>query len=275
MAGTKPIENRPTNIIMNGVSQIESLSDQRDTLRAPLLEALEVGEAQEARQLLGKILAADPSCAATEEWTQLSDVNAWTDPWLIAAVRHDPPDEQALDALVDRYWKPLFGRCQMLTLNHERARDLAQEAWCRVLRARRSLKPDGNFPAYLATVATNLWRDSHRSARRAGPLAEHRMASLNAELPGDDGGTALLDVLPDLNTLQTEEQTLLKLDIDRALAQLTPLLRDVVVARFLTGESCAEIGLRYRRTEQTVSAWVREGMQEMRVHLEEHDSVPQ
>ena len=101
------------------------------------------------------------------------------------------------------------------------------------------------------------------------------MASLDAELPGDDGGTAVLaDFLPDLKTLQAGDQMPVKLDIDHALAQLTPLLRDVLVARFLAGESCAEIGRRYGRTEQTVSAWVREGMQEMRVHLEEHDSVP-
>ena len=98
------------------------------------------------------------------------------------------------------------------------------------------------------------------------------MASLDAELPGDESGTAVLaDVLPDLNALQAEEQALLKLDIDRALAQLTPLLRDVLVARFLTGESCAEIGRRYGRTEQTISAWVREAMREMRLHLEEPD----
>ena len=64
------------------------------------------------------------------------------------------------------------------------------------------------------------------------------MASLDAELPGDDGGTAVLaDALPDLNVLQPEEQALLKLDLDRALAQLTPRLREVLVVRFLTGES--------------------------------------
>jgi RNA polymerase sigma-70 factor (ECF subfamily) len=219
--------------------------------------------------LVNGIDFADPSCAATEEWAQSSDVATRPDAWLIAAVRRDPPDEQALDALVERYWKPLFGRCQMLTLNHERAGDLAQEAWCRLLRARHSLKPEGNFAAYLMTVATNLWRDSHRSARRAGPLADHRMASLDADLPGDDGGTTVLvDVLPDLNALDAGEQALLRLDIDRALAQLTPLLRDVLVARFLAGESCAEIGRRYGRTEQTISGWVREAIREMRLQLE-------
>jgi DNA-directed RNA polymerase specialized sigma24 family protein len=100
------------------------------------------------------------------------------------------------------------------------------------------------------------------------------MASLDAELTGDDDGTVVLaDVWPELNALQAEEQALLKLDIDRTLAPLTPLLRDVLIARFLTGESCAEIGLRYGRTEHTISGWVREGMREMKLQLEEPDSA--
>jgi RNA polymerase sigma-70 factor (ECF subfamily) len=257
------------------MAQVESHPSEGEVARAAILLALKCGEVTEARRLMDQAVMADPSAQHTDEWAQLCDVAAWPDAWLIAAVRRDPPDEQALDALVDRYWKPLFSRCQMLTLNHQRAGDLAQEAWCRVLRARHTLKPDGNFPGYLATVAMNLWRDSNRSARRAGPLADHRMASLDAELPGDEGGTTVLaDVLPDLNALQAEEQALLRLDIDHALAQLTPLLRDVLMARFLTGESCAQIGRRYGRTEQTISGWMREGMRQMKLHLEESNCVP-
>ena len=121
----------------------------------------------------------------------------------------DRSDPAALDALVDRYWKLIFGRCHMLTLNPQQASDLAQEAWCRMLRARQSLKPDGNFPAYLTTVAMNAWRDAHRSARRAGPMAEHRLVSLDARIDQEEGDpVALADVLADLNSLQEEEQRL-------------------------------------------------------------------
>jgi DNA-directed RNA polymerase specialized sigma24 family protein len=77
------------------------------------------------------------------------------------------------------------------------------------------------------------------------------------------------DTLPDLNALQADKQKLLALDIDQALGQLTPLLRDILVSRFINGDSCAEIGLRYDRTEQTISAWVRQAIQEMKRHLEE------
>jgi RNA polymerase sigma factor (sigma-70 family) len=201
-----------------------------------------------------------------------TDTTTWPDAWLIDAVRRDPPNEAALDTLVDRYWKALFGRCQMLTLHRERALDLAQEAWCRVLRARHALKPDGNFSAYLMTIATNLWRDAQRSAQRAGAMAENRMTSLQAVLPTDAGdGVTLEDVLPDWKALESEQLNFLALDIDQALAQLVPRLRDVLVARFLTGESCAEIGRRYGRTEQTISGWVREAIQQMKLHLAESE----
>jgi RNA polymerase sigma-70 factor (ECF subfamily) len=200
------------------------------------------------------------------------DVAAWPDAWLVEAVRRDPPDEAALEALADRHWRPLFGRCRLLALNDEKASDLAQEAWYRVLRARHRLDPQGNFPAYLAATAMNIWRDWHRSARRAGPMADHRLASLDAALPGADGGRPpLAEAVPDLSSLDLEEQNALKLDIDEALGRLSPRSREVLVARFLVGESCADIGRRHGRTEQTASSWVRQALEEIRLHLGEEN----
>src|SRR5262249_46639093 len=148
--------------------------------------ALECGEAAEARRLIEEALTVDPSIKFSEEWEPLCDATAWSDTWLVAAVRRETPDVSALDVLAERYWKPLFGRCHLLTLNHDRASDLAQQTWARVLRTRQGLKPGGNFPGYLMTIATNLWRDSQRGARRAGPLSDDRVASLDQTLSFDD-----------------------------------------------------------------------------------------
>jgi RNA polymerase sigma-70 factor (ECF subfamily) len=236
-----------------------------EILQTAALLALEFGNVVEARRLVVEAASADPSAAEANEWQRVGNVSEWRDGWLIAAVRCDSPDEAALDELVERHWKPLFARCHMLTLNHEKAKDLAQDVWRRVLRARQSLKPGGNFPAYLATIATNLWRDAHRAATRAGPMADGRIESLDSVRSGDeDSAVTLADVLPDLKALRAEDQKLLALDIDHALERLSPLLRDVVVSRFIAGESCAEIGKRYRRTEQTVSGWVRQALREMK-----------
>ena len=254
----------------NRTAHSAPLSTHLDVLREAARLALECGEVDEARRLMNAALAVDDSAVHTDEWMQLRNATAWPDPWLVAAVRRDPPDVAALDALADRHWKALFGRCQMLTVDHEKAGDLAQQAWCRVLRTRHRLKPGGNFPAYLTTIATNLWRDAYRSAKRAGPLADHRLVALDAALPSDEGEVVMLvDALPDLNALHVTEQKLLAMDIDRALEQLPPLLRDVLMARYLAGESCAEIGQRHGRTEQTISAWVRQAVGTIRLHLED------
>jgi len=193
-----------------------------------------------------------------------------SDAQLIALVSSEPPDEQALETLVDRYWSSLFARCLMLTLNSERANDLAQSVWYRFLRARRGLKPDGSLSAYLATIATHLYRDSYRASRRAGPMADYRLESLDAAHSNDVGEEVLLmETVADVKSLQTQAQTLLAIDIDRAMEQLAPQLRDVIIARFINGESCAEIGVRHGRTEQTISGWIRQALRQMKTYLEE------
>jgi RNA polymerase sigma-70 factor (ECF subfamily) len=237
--------------------------------------ALDAGDVAEARRLMAEVFEREVSLRYGDEWSELRDVTRWPDAWLIAGAREEPPDVEALDMLVNRYWKPLYGRCQLLTLNGQQANDLAQETWCRVLRARRTLRPDGNFPAYITTIATNLWRDWNRSARRAGPMSDNRMASLDAPLPTDDGEEiGLAELLPDLNGLQADEHAQLKLDIDGALARLSPQLRDVLIARYLNDESAAEIGRREGRTEQTISAWVRRALRDMKLYLGESRRIP-
>jgi RNA polymerase sigma factor (sigma-70 family) len=204
-----------------------------------------------------------------------SPIAEWPDARLLAAIRAEPPDVSALDALVARYWKSLYARCTLLTANRETASDLAQETWCRVLRARRGLDPHGNFPAYIARIATNIWRDWSRSSRRAGPLADHRLASLDAELGLGDGDTVLLrDALSDLDALPPEEQVALRLDVDRVLARLSPRAREVLVSRYIDGDSAAEIGTRLGRTEQTITSWIREAIREIRQQLGPSSAAP-
>ncbi|HKR09804.1 MAG TPA: sigma-70 family RNA polymerase sigma factor [Gemmatimonadaceae bacterium] len=202
-----------------------------------------------------------------------SNTSTWPDSWLINAVRREPPDEDALNALVNRYWNSLYARCRLLTADGERARDLAQESWLRVLRARHSLEPDGHFQAYIMTIATNLWRDMNRASVRAGPAAENKMASLESPIAGDDDESiALGNILPDPHSLSADDQLLLEMDLDDALARLEPKLRDVLVARFISGESAAEIGQRYGRTEQAITGWIREASRQMRGFLGEASS---
>lgn len=191
-----------------------------------------------------------------------------TDATLLDLVRRDPVDIGAFDELIDRYWRRLFARCQLLTQDAELTADLAQETWCRVLRARHDLKPDGNFPGYLRTIATNLWRDWNRASRRGRGMSPADGPSIDSTIQLGNGDSGeFVDVLADPHTLNAEEQAQLAIDVDRALAALSPRVREVVVARFIDGESAAQIGKRHGRTEQTITTWLRQGIAELRVLL--------
>jgi RNA polymerase sigma-70 factor (ECF subfamily) len=251
-----------------GVTAPESEATGLESVRTSVGLALDHGDVEEARRLIADADIANVGAELPAEWVQLRDVTAWPDAWLVAAVRGEPPDVAALDALVGRYWKPLFARCELLTMNRDVASDLAQETWSRVLRARRALDPDGNFPGYLSAIALNIWRDWSRSARRAGPLASHRVVSLDAGPTESNGDTVLLrDAISDVNAMPLENQVQLKVDLDRALAALTPRSRAILVARYLDGESASEIGARYGRTEQMITAWIRQAIHDVRQQL--------
>ena len=194
---------------------------------------------------------------------------------LIGAIGRDPDDATALQALVNRHWQPLYARCYLLTADREAARELAQDTWCRVLRARRGLRSEGSFAGYLSTIATNLWRDRLRSVRRSGALAEHRFFSL--ESPGvaaDDESPPLADTLADPTSLDLATHVVNAIDVDRALAALPSLWRDVMISRFVDGESAAEIGRRYQRSEQTVTGWIRRASLEMQRVLGGGNAAP-
>jgi len=187
---------------------------------------------------------------------------------LIEAVRRDPPDEAALDALVRERSAMIFAHCRMLTRDASMAADLAQETWCRVLQARHRLDPRRSLAAYLMVVATNLWRDRARAARRAGALADDHLSSLDALDVGERAGRHMLaEVLADPSAPGGDEQKLLSMEMERALDALTPRARDILLARYVEDESAAEIGRRYARTEQTITSWLREAVAEMRRQL--------
>jgi RNA polymerase sigma-70 factor (ECF subfamily) len=258
---------------LNRPDAMECAGSLLDLLHMKVRLDLKCGAVLEAKRGLQNALEADPTIAQSEAWSLFFDANAWPDEWLVAAVRLNPPDTGALDVLAQRYWKEVYGRCYLLTLNKEKANDLAQQAWVRVLRTLPRLLPGGNFPAYLSTVATNLWRDAQRSSQRAGPLSEQMIMSLDQPIRTEDDSILLADSLPSLNSPQHDGWSSFKLDLDQALAALSAKHRDVLIARFITGESCAEIARRYGRTEQSISGWIRKAVQQVKSCLEDSVSV--
>ena len=204
------------------------------------------------------------------ERTPNEDLTSLSDAELLVAAREAEEDSGSLDMLVRRHSRALERRCLMLTSDRERAADLAQETWTRMLAVRATVRPEGSFGAFLATIAVNLWRDKCRVDRRVRELSEPRPLSIDPSDHADDSysleETISVSEFP-------EERLLLQVDLALALARLPARLRTVVLARYVVGESASEIGERFGRTEQTITAWLREAMTQLKHDLRDWQSA--
>src|SRR5207249_8314515 len=70
-----------------------------DLLQAAARYALDCGEVMEARRLVDEARSTEGAAKFADGWAELREAGSWPDAWLIAAVRRDPPDAQALDAV--------------------------------------------------------------------------------------------------------------------------------------------------------------------------------
>lgn len=194
--------------------------------------------------------------------------STWPDARLINAIRREPPDRESLNTLVDRYWKPLYARCFMLTLDAEDARGLAQESLLRIVISRHSIQPDRPFQVHVITIATDLWRNINCGALRAELLADSDAASVgSAANLGKDESITLAETLADARALSFDDELRLEMDLDQALVRLEPRLRDVLIACLIDGDSAAEIGQRYHCSEQSVTGWIREAIGQISAFL--------
>jgi RNA polymerase sigma factor (sigma-70 family) len=71
-------------------------------------------------------------------------------------------DDTALNRLVARWEKPLFGFAWRYVRNNTDARDLAAETFVRFYQKRDRLATDSNVSAWLFTTLVNLCRNHHR-----------------------------------------------------------------------------------------------------------------
>jgi RNA polymerase sigma-70 factor, ECF subfamily len=92
------------------------------------------------------------------------------DPLLMQGIRQG--DEAALEALIQRYWKPLVRYALGFVDRVDAAEDLVQESFVRVWEARERWHETGSIRGYLYTIVRNLCLHE-----RAGARVRERWAS--------------------------------------------------------------------------------------------------
>ncbi len=124
--------------------------------------------------------------------------------------------EAAFTSLVRKYQHTLVNFFARMGVSED-CEDLVQETFVRLYRARRQYRPTARFTTYLYTLARNVWADRGRKIVRFERLSAGLQNE--AEIHGDVASAA------------TGES----LDLEAALDQLSPKLREVIVLNIYQG----------------------------------------
>ena len=175
---------------------------------------------------------------------------------LMLAVQLD--DTRAFNELVSRYEQRLISVLALLMGDRELARDLSQEVFLRVFRARKTYQPTAKFCTWLFTIANNVACNARRARR------------FPYQLNSGDSGTFVVEPLakkgaamPSHALDRAEEVALVR----KAIAGLSERQRSALVLCKFQGMSYAEIARTMATTPKAVKALLARARDNLRVSL--------
>jgi RNA polymerase sigma-70 factor (ECF subfamily) len=168
------------------------------------------------------------------------------DEYLMARVQHGQPE--LLERILRRHATPLLTFLDRMTGDRHQAEELFQEVFLAVWRKRHQYQYPLPFKPWLYAIALNKWRESFRGRRQEQSLDEETMAPLSGEVGPPDAMIA------------TETADI----VSRAVTQLTPRQRAVVVLRIWQGMGYDRIADVLKTTEATVRSHMHHGLAALR-----------
>jgi len=182
-----------------------------------------------------------------------------TDEELIAAYRHG--DAGAFELLLRRHGAPLFTFLVRMLGDKERAEDLAQETFLRIVKGAQAWEQRARFQTWLFTIARNLCVDASRRDRF------RRTESLDAQGPDDE--PAMVDSVPghEIDPARGAQSARLRPLLQNALLGLPPEQREVFILREQTGVAFKEIAEILVVNENTVKSRMRYAIEGLRKAL--------
>jgi len=182
-----------------------------------------------------------------------------TDEELLAAYQQGDPG--AFEALLRRHRAPLFTFLLRMLGERERAEDLAQETFLRIVKGAQAWEHRARFQTWLFTIARNLCVDQSRRDRF------RRADSLDAQGPGDE--PAMVDSVPgrEIDPGRGAESARLRPVLQRALLSLPAEQREVFILREQAGVPFREIAEIQGVNENTVKSRMRYALEGLRKAL--------
>ena len=182
-----------------------------------------------------------------------------TDEELLAAYQQGDPE--AFESLLRRYRAPLFTFLLRMLGDRERAEDLAQETFLRIVKGASDWEHRARFQTWLFTIARNLCVDQSRRDRF------RRADSLDAE--GRDGEPPMVESVPGagIDPERGAASARIRPLLQQALLSLPAEQREVFILREQAGVPFREIAEMIGVNENTVKSRMRYALEALRKAL--------
>ena len=170
-------------------------------------------------------------------------------------------DSAAWEELARTQHRRIYGICYRFTGSASEAEDLTQDVFIKVFRNLDSFDPaKGGFNTWLTTLTRNMLVDNYRRARM-----DRVTDSLNETMDGDEDGPSKLDRLADTGRSQEQQVSGMELraQIQAALKQVSPELREAVILRDLEDMDYKEIAEVLGVPQGTVKSRISRGRSEL------------
>ena len=174
--------------------------------------------------------------------------------------------ERAYRELVRRYQRPVFSLIYRMVRDRERAEDLAQETFVKVLNALGSYRPQYKFSSWIFKIANNAAIDQLRRRELNTLSLDGAPDAVTAER---QEGSSLQIAHSGESPLQELEARELGSQIERAISQLRPEYRSCIILRHVEGRAYEEIAEILDLPLGTVKTYIHRARSELRDLLEQ------
>lgn len=182
-------------------------------------------------------------------------------------MRYISGDYRAFEALYRRHRKPIFNFILRYVKNTERAEELLQEVFMRMVQSSKKYTKQAKFTTWLYTIARNLCIDTYRRKKHRHTI------SLQQSVAGDgDDGLRLEQVLEGIVTEGDGERRVfsseIRVALEKGIADLPDEQREVFLLREASQLPYKEIANIVGTLENTVKSRMRYALEYLRRHLQ-------
>lgn len=174
-------------------------------------------------------------------------------------------DQTAFNTLYERYHSSFFAYFNRRLNDPERSRDLTQETFLRMVRAKESFDASRSFSKWVHTITNNLLKNEYRARSRKRDTS---FTELSINQPSEEGPHTRWDIpstvrSPDGAAYDAEIQERL----DRAIKQMDPRFREAFVEHAINDLPYDQVAATLKKAIGTVKSQAHRGRLQVRARL--------